>query len=318
MPTAASAQAISNDAKQHFKAGVAFLEDPDGAKIEEAYREFKQAYEMSKSSKVLGNLGICAMKLERDGEAIDALASYLHDVDDITEAERKQVTQDLQTLRTSVIRLGLTFAGAPKGAEIAIVDVRVPIRGDKVTNTYKTNTESLTLSVRPGHHSITAKLDGFAEAHWEVDSPAGGNDAHTFQLEAKVNKVDVPVAPPTRIVPPPVRKAPSVAPWILMGAGGALGVAGVVTGIFAIEKTNSIANHCPSNVCPTGYPLDTARGTARKFVTATDVLIIGGSAVAASGFVWWVLTRNKTEQSAPPATIGCAPQGCMATVNVAF
>src|SRR5690348_16782755 len=68
---------ITEAARQHFKAGVNFMQDPDGARYEEAYREFTAAYAASPSWKILGNLGIAAMKLERDGEAIDAMEKYL-------------------------------------------------------------------------------------------------------------------------------------------------------------------------------------------------------------------------------------------------
>src|SRR6476661_7390454 len=63
---------ISAEARSHFEAGVSLLQDPDGARYEEAYREFTAAYQLSKSPRVLGNVGLCAMKLERDAEAIDA------------------------------------------------------------------------------------------------------------------------------------------------------------------------------------------------------------------------------------------------------
>ena len=78
LPTAAFADVqITEEARQHFKAGVNLLNDPDGPRYEEAYREFKAAYAASASYKILGNLGLCAMKLERDGEAIDAYEKYL-------------------------------------------------------------------------------------------------------------------------------------------------------------------------------------------------------------------------------------------------
>ncbi len=50
------------EARRQFDAGVSLLDDPDGAKYEDAYRAFKRAYELSKSAKVLGNIGFCAMK----------------------------------------------------------------------------------------------------------------------------------------------------------------------------------------------------------------------------------------------------------------
>src|SRR5690348_508112 len=32
---------VSDEAKRHFEAGVALLEDPEGERVEDAYREFK-------------------------------------------------------------------------------------------------------------------------------------------------------------------------------------------------------------------------------------------------------------------------------------
>src|SRR5687767_2361394 len=69
--SARASSPISEEARLHFEAGVNLLQDPDGARFEEAYREFKTAYAATPSWKILGNLGICAMKLERDSEAID-------------------------------------------------------------------------------------------------------------------------------------------------------------------------------------------------------------------------------------------------------
>src|SRR5215475_8192222 len=100
---AAAADApITPEARTHFAAGVNLLRDPDGARYEEAYREFKAAYAASPSAKILGNLGLCAMKLERDGEAIEAYSSYLaHAADvDLDPVEAKQVGTDLQTLKS--------------------------------------------------------------------------------------------------------------------------------------------------------------------------------------------------------------------------
>ncbi|HKY36226.1 MAG TPA: hypothetical protein VJN18_09825, partial [Polyangiaceae bacterium] len=40
---------ISDKARAHFTAGVSLLQDPDGARHEEAYREFQAAYADSPS-----------------------------------------------------------------------------------------------------------------------------------------------------------------------------------------------------------------------------------------------------------------------------
>src|SRR5262245_35470252 len=87
-PARAEDVIISDEAKERFRAGVALLDDPDGARYEEAYREFSAAYRASPSPKILGNLAICAMKLERDGEAIKAFEGYLEGAPDVSAAER--------------------------------------------------------------------------------------------------------------------------------------------------------------------------------------------------------------------------------------
>src|SRR6186713_877066 len=89
---------ITEAARQHFKAGVNFMQDPDGARYEEAYREFTAAYAASPSWKILGNLGIASMKLERDGEAIGAFEKYLAGGQaSLAPEEKEQFQRDLGT-----------------------------------------------------------------------------------------------------------------------------------------------------------------------------------------------------------------------------
>ena len=109
-PAAPSKPGAPNDekmveARRQFEAGVSLLEDPDGAKYEDAYRAFKKAYEISQSPKVLGNIAFCALHLERDGEAIDSYTSYLRDVPDISERERSQIQRDLATMMATMARV---------------------------------------------------------------------------------------------------------------------------------------------------------------------------------------------------------------------
>src|SRR5690349_9480392 len=97
---------INEQARTHFSAGVNFLQDPDGARYEEAYREFTAAYAASPSWKILGNLGIAAMKLERDGEAIEAFQKYLAGGQaTLAPEEKEQFQRDLGTLQAGVVRL---------------------------------------------------------------------------------------------------------------------------------------------------------------------------------------------------------------------
>ncbi len=304
-------------ARRHFKAGVAFLKDQDGEKVEEAYREFIEAYAISKSPKVLGNIGFCSMKMERDGEAIGAYSRYLREVTDIDETERKQITQDLETLTVSVVRLTLTF----NRPGVTLTDIRTPVKGDKVTNIYKVEGTSLNIGVRAGNHVVRAHTDGAIDATWEVEAHAGTKETHAFELKTAVTAPPPPVPttePPreTPISPPTSR--PNVLPWVVVGTGGALVVAGGVTGLVALSKTNKISSTCKNDQCPSSFDLNGARSSARTFVTSTDVLWISGTLVAAGGLVWWLMTRGHKESSLPAASAACDGRGCYGSLHVRF
>src|ERR1041384_2551839 len=69
--SARAQEKISDEAKLYFKNGVELIQQSP-PNYQDAYYQFKLAYEKSGSWKVLGNLGLCALKLERDGEALPA------------------------------------------------------------------------------------------------------------------------------------------------------------------------------------------------------------------------------------------------------
>jgi hypothetical protein len=131
-PAAAADPPITERARAHFTAGVNLLQDPEGARYEEAYREFKAAYAESPSWKVLGNLGLTSMKLERDGEAIDAYERYLKEGGAELDAdERAQIQRDLSTLKSSAVTL--TLQSSPAGA--TITDERQAVQGQRRSGT---------------------------------------------------------------------------------------------------------------------------------------------------------------------------------------
>jgi hypothetical protein len=335
-----AAAPISAEAKRHFQAGVALLQDPEGERVEEAYREFKAAYEDSASPKILGNVGYCAMRLERDGEAIDAYSTYLRDVKDIAPDERAQITRDLQTLTVGVVRVSIEVDRP--GATIQ--DVRVPVRGDRVTNEYgPVTTGKIELGVRPGHHVFTAKLEGYESATWEVEAYAGSREKHAFAMRPRA----VATAPAPGPVLTPATGAgagaagadrrsggPGIVPWVVAGAGGAMMIAGAVTGVVALGKTSDIEKSCPNDTCPRSFDLDGERSSARTFVRITDVLLIGGGALVAGGVAWAIIAGggggSKSAASGVGATaraahgrglapdLSCGPTGCTGTIGGTF
>jgi len=301
-PAAAQAP-ITEEARQHFNAGVAYLQDPDGARYAEAYQEFLTAYAASPSWKILGNLGIAAMKLERDGEAIDAYSKYLQEGgSDIDSAEREQITRDMNTLKTGLV--GLTLETAPAGA--VIIDERVPPTGNPIVNRYGPLTGPTKIGVKNGKHRLHAELDGYDPMVWELDAQPGGDQSHTFELKK---------TPPP---PPPGSGAsfngapvdhPTSGLRIASYAAFGLGVVGLAGGTFfaltAKSKHDDLSTLCGGN--PSQCPLDAGSADATKATglnndSATDKTLgivgfaVGGAGIAA-GITMFILSSGKSSQA---------------------
>ncbi|MBX3264909.1 MAG: hypothetical protein KF782_34880 [Labilithrix sp.] len=288
----APAPAISDQAKRHFNAGVALLQDPEGEKVEEAYRQFRTAYDLSGSPKILGNMGFCAMRLERDGEAIDAYSRYLREVSDIDPDERAQIVRDLQTLTVGVARI--TIEVNVPGA--TILDERVPVRGARVTNAYGPVNGKIDIGVRPGHHVFTAKAAGRNDAVWELEAYAGAKEQHTFTLAEPVK------AAPSSVAPVADDRPSAIGPIVVTAAGGAMLVAAGITGIVALNKTSDIAERCKNDVCPRSFDLEGERSSARTFVGVTDLLLVLGTVTVLGGLYWgYRVSQASAERKPAPA-----------------
>lgn len=234
---------ITDAARKHFSAGVALLKDPDGARYEEAYREFKVAYEASPSWKILGNLGISAMKLERDGEAIEAFSRYLAEgKNELDPAERADIERDLGTLRASAVSLTLTITPG----DASITDERTPVQGSPVRNRYQSQGGSLKLQIRPGHHVITATAEGKSPLTLEFDAEPGTSRQHTFDFAvAAPSKAAVAAPLPA---PRPEGDAPATTAgrsrpipagvWAGVAATGVFAVGASVSGVMALGKNS--------------------------------------------------------------------------------
>jgi len=164
-------------AKKHMGAGVSFMQNPDGAQYEEAYAEFKKAYDLSGSLNALQNLAICAQNLELDGEAIGYYDKYLAGKgDSIDPATKEQVERDLAGLKAAAAWVTLTTDKV--GAKV--VDTRFPKRGSPITNEYKGSLQGTKVGIHPGKHKFVASLGGQKDQVWEVELPNGSENAHTF------------------------------------------------------------------------------------------------------------------------------------------
>jgi hypothetical protein len=310
---AAADGAASDAARQQFRAGVAYLEDPEGARYEDAYAAFKKAYELSKSPKILGNVGLCAMKLERDGEAIEAYRRYLQEVPDIDPEERAQIEGDLPTLIASAVhvKISLDIRLQPAPKTLVLSDTRLPTRGASVLNVYKLRPGQTELVLRPGQHRLAISSDGQAHGSWDVATDPGTSLAHTFVID---EAPAAGVATPARV---PHSSPSRVGPLLLLGIGSAGLVAGGVLGAVTLGKVHDLNQQCPNTTCSSpNYRADVE--SARGFVRATDFVLLGGGLVAVTG-LGWLLLMPSSEQDAPLQTNAtCGFDGCGASMRVRF
>lgn len=184
-----------SQALEAMGAGVAFLQDPDGARYEDAYPQFKKAYELSCSVNALQNLALCEMNLELDGDAIVHYDEVLVKKTDLAEADRRQIESDLTRLKASVAWVTLTS----DREGVQVVDARTPNRGAAVRNNYEVGTQQKKLGIHPGLHKMTATVDGLTVT-WDIDIQAGARLTHEFNFA----NAAVTQPGPQPVVPDPI------------------------------------------------------------------------------------------------------------------
>jgi hypothetical protein len=306
----AANDSINDEARKHFNAGVSLLQDPDGARYEDAYREFEAAYAASLSPKVLGNIGYCALKLERDGEAITAYTRYLQEVKDVDPAEASQITRDVATLRAGLVRVTVTV----DSPGVTVIDKRLPVRGEAINNLYGPTNGRIELGLRPGHHIIEVKASGEPSQSWEFEAQPSSVLSRAFVFKTAAAET------------PPRKSSSHALAWVVTGVGGATLAAGGVLGAYTLSKARAISNNCPGDQCPSTYPLKSAQDDVHRFVRITDGLFIGGGVIAATG-LWLLLWPDGSEGRHPASgaararaepLLTCSPSGCVAAVKGAF
>lgn len=139
-----------------------------------------------------------------------------------------------------------------------------------------------------------------------TDPPSGGELAPEDHEEALVE--DVNEAETNEVDEP----STSVVPWVLIGTGGAMVVAGAVTGILTLGVQSDRDALCEDNVCTGDF--ESIQDQGRTLALTTDILLFGGIAVAAGGLLWLLLDKDPPVDSAA----SCTSDGCAATISGRF
>jgi len=300
LPAAAQEQ-ISEEAKLYFKNGVELIQ-ANPPNYQDAYYQFKLAYEKSKSWKVLGNLGLCSFKLERDGEALDAYTEYLKSGGaEIDPEERKQLERDVLLITGNSAAVNLQSGVA----EVEIIDSR---QGSAVpSQTYKFQGTGLALRLRAGTHTLTATAPDGKQERWEVVLSPGKTVEHRFDFGAGAAATAAPL-PATATTGPTAPPADTSSEgggsglrtvgFITAGVGAAALAGGLVTGLMAKGKESDATDQCNADkVCPTTAEADF--DSASSLAGVSTVLFIGGGVLAAAG-VGMIVFGGGSGKEAPP------------------
>jgi hypothetical protein len=192
---APAAHADQAAAKRYFQNGVDLITGSQ-PNYQDAYYQFQLAYqESSKSWKVLGNLGLCALKLERDQEAASYYEQYLKKGgSEIAPEERAAIEQDLLLLRGNLAEVRIS---SPE-SELKVVDRR---QGSQAPpQSYALQGGELVLKLRAGTHTLTATR-GDKKLAWEVVLEPKSVTTHVFDFDAAPEPAKAAEAAPSQTAP---------------------------------------------------------------------------------------------------------------------
>ena len=302
--------AIPEEAKLYFKNGVELISGQQ-PNYQDAYYQFKLAWEKSKSWKVLSNWGLCALKLERDGEAIWAYTEYLKQKD-IDPDERKDLERDLLLLNGNAASVTL----ASDIADVEVVDAR---GGSSVPpQSYRLEGGKLALRLRAGSHTLTASSQG-KSLRWEVTLSPGRTEDHRFDF-APAQAAAAPVAA-TPAAAATTSAVPAAVPasgksggtvrtvgYVVAGAGLLAVAGGAFLGMQAKSQESETRDKCKTLPVLGFSCAESSRAdfdSAQQKAGLANVFLIAGGVVAAGGIVMIVVGGPKERERS--ATLALSP-----------
>jgi hypothetical protein len=307
-----AAHAGQDAAKRYFQNGVDLITGSQ-PNYQDAYYQFQLAYqESSKSWKVLGNLGLCALKLERDQEAVAYYEQYLKKGgNEIAPEERAAIEQDLLLLRGNLAEVHIR---SPE-SELKVVDRR---QGSQAPpQSYSLQAGQLVLKLRAGTHTLTA-TSGDKKLTWEVVLEPKSVTAHTFDFDAAQPEETEPVTAPAAVTPPvgapppaspPTRDQSSSANKLRIPGYVALGLGAVGLGAgayFAWQSSDYNGRAEAAFACNERMPVctDAERAEVRRLEgessaagTRSVVSFAVGGALALTGVVLLVVSGSSSDSA---------------------
>lgn len=274
-------EARRDRARSLFASAVQAIRDQRWLEAEE---QLRQSYALVPRASTLYNLALVLFESGRPKESFELASQLLASNPPISEEHRRNANRLIEHLERRLSRLHLQVT--PPDAVLSIDDAALEGSG-----------ADRRLVLEPGPHQLRISRSGYESQSLKVDLHAGRE--HTVQVElATTDPVRDQAAPAPvsldggRAAPAARVPEPPVAPWVMVGAGGAVLGAALATGILAKAADNDFVEHCPTGEeCDPG--LRPLQQRVDRLATATDVLLAAGGATVVGGLVWWYLTKTR-------------------------
>ena len=305
---APSSEADMAEARLHFENGVELLTG-NAPNYQDAYRQFQLAYEKSGGNwKVLGNLGLCALKLERDGEALDHYTRYLD------EGGKEIDPQETKSIRKELLLLKGNMGTVTVKTSEATARLRVERQGSSApAQVYEVENGEATLGLRSGQLRVKA-ITNKGEQEWDFVLSAEQTAEHIFDFNEKP-KAEAAAAPAAAVSAAPQDEPKKSNPlvtagWITAGVGAGVLAGGLVTGILKNNKEGkAFDEECVDDPSVDGGLVCTSEGDnlltdAESLATITNALLISGGVLAASGVTLIVIGKTGGSKEKPVAKVG--------------
>jgi hypothetical protein len=286
-PDVPSSESAVGEASQHFTKAVQLFKEYS---FDAALAEFRKAYQLAPSYRVLYNIAQVNYELHNYVEALKGFRQYLSEGgSEVSSDRRAQVEAEIRKLEGRVGYIEVT--ANVEGAQLSVDEVPVgaiPLRSP--------------LMVNPGLRRVSGTKNGYGMTARNV-TIAGGDHAQI--------QLDLTEIPQTRIIRETVRpERPRTAMWISLAATGALGATSGVFAILAHGATKDFEAELGK------YPnskeqIDEARSKASLYSGLADGFAMG-AIVAGGATLFFALSRGSSSStsaaSAPaPKRIAFAP-----------
>ena len=262
-----------------------------------ALAEFKLAYGLSPSFRILYNIGLTQVALGNAPAAAEAFLQYLHDGGtQVPQARRHSVEAEIARLSAQLV--ALTIEVDEPGAELSI-DGEVVGRGPL----------SRQVRLNPGRHTVDVRSpDGTMKTQSLTLTRGEGQRLRFRGTEASrapagsTPSTATPAPEATSQPAPEPRPARAAFPWLAWGVTGALGVAAGVTGAVALGAHGD-QRDLKTRAGVTPAQLSDAGDKVSNWALATDVLLVG-TAVAAGVSLYFTLRTPKSAERDAALSVG--------------